>query len=116
MARTNAQTRAYVEELIHLKTEIDNMNVRRKIVAEKLGRGTWRSKRFPGIKVLIGFTSAGWRVGWQAVAKALARRLGMSDRELEMACYGHRTRTYGSPSCSVSRDKSNRLNPNLKAA
>jgi hypothetical protein len=116
MARTKAQTRAYIAEIVSIKTQIDELNVRKRVLAEKLGLGTWRSRSIPGVKVLIGMTSGGWQVRWKSVAKALAKRLGMTDDELTRATYGHRTKTYGHPTCSVNKDKANRLNPNLKAA
>ena len=116
MARTNMQTRAYIAEIVSIKLKIDELNARKRIVADKLGYGTWRSRHLPGVKVLIKLASGGWRVSWKDVAKVLAKRLELTDSELTMATYGHRTMTYEHPSCSVCVDKANRHNPQTKVA
>ena len=116
MARTKTQERVWIEEIIAIKVEIDRLTMRKRSIAEKLGHGTWRSFDFPGIKVLIAQGSNGWRTSWKAVATVLAKRLGLSESELKLACRGHQSRTYGKPTCSVAKDKSNRLNPQLKTA
>ena len=116
MARTKTQERKWIEEIIACKVEIDRLTMRKRALADKLGRGTWRVANFPGIKVLVGMSSGGWRTSWKDVAAALAKRLGLSKSEFLMAQRGHRTITYGSPTCSVAKDKSNRLNPQLKTA
>lgn len=116
MARTRKQERAYIAEIVSIKTQIDQLNVRKRVLADKLGLGTWRCHSIPGVKVLIGHSSGGWKISWKGVAKALAKRLGLTDQEFSHATRGHRTKTYGHPTCSVAKDKSNRLNPALKAA
>jgi len=116
MARTKAQERKWIEEIIACKVEIDRLTMRKRALADKLGHGTWRIFSHPGLKVLISESCGGWRVSWKAVAGALAKRLGLSEREFEMAQRGHRKMTYGSPTCSVAKDKTNRLNPKLKTA
>jgi hypothetical protein len=116
MARTKTIERSYIEELIRIKTEIDALNVRRRVLAKKLGRGTWRSWNFPGVKVLIGFSSGGWKTSWKDICEEMARYYKTSDAKMKEFKRGHQTRTYGHPTCSVSKDKANRLNPKLKAA
>jgi hypothetical protein len=55
-------------------------------------------------------------VSWKDVAIALAKRLGLNDSEFLLAQRGHRTKTYEHPTCTVAKDKANRLNPKLKQA
>lgn len=116
MARTKTVERAYIEEIISIKTQIDALNKRKRVLADKLGRGTWRSWNFPGIKVLVGMSSGGWRTSWKEVALAMKAYYKVSESKFTSFQSGHRTRTYGHPTCSVSKDKANRLNPKLKAA
>jgi len=114
MARTNTQIRAYIAEIVSIKTQVDDLTARKRIIAEKLGSGTWRSRLLPGIKIIIGTGSGGWRVQWKVVAANLAERLGLSDRELREATYGHRKMTYAYPTCAVAKDLAKRHKPGLK--
>lgn len=115
--RTNKQIRVYIAELVSIKTEIDDLNARKRIVGMKLGYGTWRSSEFPFLKVAIARGSSGWRVQWKAVAKDLAERLGLTDRELTQATYGNRSHHHQSPpTVSVQKDAVKRANPKLKVA
>lgn len=116
MARTKTVERSYIEEIISIKTQIDALNIRRRHLADKLGRGTWRSWNFPGVKVLVGMSSGGWRTEWKAIAEAMKAYYKVSDNKFAEFKRGREHRTYGSPTCSVTKDKANRLNPNLRAA
>jgi len=103
MARTNTQNRQYVDRIIRIKLEIDELTCEKQAIAKKLGLGTWRSSTFPGLMAKCYIGSNGWKVSWKGVALALAKRLGLSDREIEMAKRGHQSRTYSHPGVTVSK-------------
>jgi len=111
MARTNRQTRNYIDRIIEIKDSIDVLNAEKRAIANKLGMGTWRSRNFIGRLVKFTMGSGGWRVSWKDVAAGLARQLKMSDSDLLRATYGHRKQTYASPCVSVTKDTAKR--PNL---
>jgi len=116
MARTKAQTRAYINEIVDIVEDIRVMNLRKREVAKKLGYGTWRTAELPGIAVVCSRGSGGWVVQWKAVAQKFADRLGLKDTEVTRATYGHRKMTHRSPNVAVRKDKANRNNPKLKTA
>ena len=115
--RTNKQIRAYIAEIVSIKTQIDDLSARKRIVGMKLGYGTWRSSKQPGLKIVIARGSNGWRVSWKLVAAALAEKLGLSDQELTHYTYGRRSRSHSSPpTVGVCKDNANRRNPLTKVA
>jgi len=116
MARTKAQTRAYISEIVSIVEDIRVMNLRKRAVAKKLGYGTWRSAGLPGIAIVVTRGSDGWCVQWKEVAKRFAEILGYSDAKLMAASQGHRKRTHRAPCVAVRKDKANRDNPKLKTA
>jgi len=116
MARTKAQTRAYITEIVDIVEDIRVMNLRKRAIAKKLGFGTWRSTELPGIAIAVTRGSDGWCTQWKEVAKKFADRLGLSDSQVTEATYGHRKRTHRAPCVAVRKDKANRDNPKLKTA
>ncbi len=116
MARTNRQTRAYIAEIVSIKQQVDALNARKRVIAAKLGYGSWRSRMLPGMLVLIKRGSGGWRVQWKEVAADFAKRLGLSDKEVTLATYGHRTMTHAHPTVCVQKDKAKLSNPDLRVA
>ncbi len=116
MARTKAQTRAYITEIVDIVEEIRVMNLRKRAVAKKLGYGTWRTTTLPGITVVCSRGTGGWVVQWKEVAKKFADVLGYSDAYVTAATHGHRKMHHRSPNVAVRKDKANRDNPRLKTA
>ncbi len=116
MARTKAQTRAYISEIVSIVEDIRVMNLRKRAVAKKLGYGTWRCRELPGIAVVCSRGSGGWVVQWKEVAKKFADRLGLNDAAVTAATHGHRKMHHRSPNVAVRKDKANRDNPKLKTA
>jgi hypothetical protein len=105
MARTKACERKYIDRIIEIKLQIDELNREKREIGDKLGYGTWRSRNMLGFVVKVYLSSDGWKVSWKDVAKSLAKRLDMSDEQLAAATYGHRTRTYSHPGITVAKDK-----------
>ena len=114
--RTNTQTRLYIAEIVNIHTQLLALNMRKRLIAEKLGYGTWRSSELPGIAVICGRGSSGWVVQWKAVAQGLAEDLKLSAAELVARTCGHRKQTHASPTVSVRKDKACLSNPKLKVA
>ena len=111
MATTNTQRRAWIDRIIEIKNITDELNAEKRLIAKKLGYGTFRSRNNVGRLVRFALGSGGWRVSWKEVAKALAARLKMTEQELTQATYSHRSQTHASPSVSVLKDTAKR--PNL---
>ena len=114
MARTKTVERQYIDRIIGIKQQIDELNREKREIAEKLGMGCHRSRNFPGMLVRIYNNSGGWRVSWKGVAEDLAKKFNVKD--LKPWTFGHRKRTYSTPCCSVAKDKSNPANPLTKKA
>lgn len=114
--RTKRQTRLYIQEIVSIHAQLLVLNLRKRLVAEKLGYGTWRSHDLPGIAVICGPGSGGWRVAWKDVAACLAKKLGLTDQELTRETYSRRRMTHATPTVCVRKDKANLSNPKLKAA
>ena len=111
MARTNAQTRAYINEIIEIKQEIDDLQVRKHELANKLGFGVHRSSDYPLVLVRVKRGGNGWRVNWKEIVEGLAKRFGL---DIDKLTVGHRHRTYRKPCCSVEGDRAKQ--PRRKAA
>ncbi len=116
MARTKAQTRAYISEIVDIVEDIRVMNLRKRAIAKKLGFGTWRSTGLPGITVVCSRGCDGWTTQWKEVAKRFADLLGYSEAKFQASAVGHRKRTHRYPCVAVRKDKANRDNPKLKTA
>lgn len=112
--RTKVQTRKYIAEIVGIVDEINELNLRKRAVAKKLGFGTWRSHELPGVMVVCGQGTAGWCVQWRPVAEELAEQLKLSHSQLMGLTHGNRKRTFATPTVSVRKDKTHRANPKLK--
>lgn len=112
--RTNKQVRSYIAEIVSIHTQIFTLNLRKRMIAKKLGYGTWRSSELPGVTVVCGHGTNGWTTQWKFVAKALADRLGLSAAALVKETWGHRKRTHATPTVSVKTNKAKLTNPALK--
>ena len=114
--RTKRQERAYIDRIIKIKNMSDELNIEKRTIAKKLGMGTWRSRNHRGMVVVYKSSAGGWRVSWKDVANGFAKRLGLTDKEVTLATYGHRNRTHASPCVTVKKDTANLNNPKLKVA
>ena len=112
--RTKRQTRLYIQEIVNIHAQLLALNMRKRIIAEKLGYGTWRSHELPGVAVICARGSGGWRVMWKAVAEGLAKQLGLTASELTSRTHGHRTMHHATPTVSVRKDKAKLSNPKLR--
>ncbi len=116
MATTNTQMRRWIDRIIEIKDLTDELAAEKRVIAKKLGMGTYRSRTYIGRLVRFAMGAGGWRVQWKDVAKRLAKRLEMNDADLDRMTYGHRKMTYATPCVSVLKDKSkvpNLTNPNI---
>ena len=114
--RTKRQTRLYIAEIVNIHAQLLALNMRKHIIAKKLGYGTWRSHELPGVAIICGRGSGGWVTQWKPVAQLLADRLGLTAPQLVSVTHGHRRMTHATPTVSVRKDKAKLSNPKLKVA
>ena len=114
MATTKKQRREWIAELVSLKAEQQRITARRAEIAGLLGKGSHRSRDFPGLMVVIARGSGGFTVQWKGVAEALAKKLGLNARALQQATYGFRKRVNPRLTCSVQRDPAKQANLDLR--
>ena len=113
MARTNAQARAYISEIVEIVEQIRVMNLRKHALADKLGFGTFRTRKLPHVVIRVNRGGQGWSVSWKQVAKDFADLLGYSERKFLSCGSRHRKRTHRNPSVAVCHDKASWNNPKL---
>jgi len=116
MGTTNTQKRAWIDRIIEIKDLTDELAAEKRVLATKLGMGTYRSRTYIGRLVRFAMGAGGWRVQWKEVAKSLAKQLKMSDADLTKATWGHRKMTHATPTVSVGKDTArvpNLTNPNI---
>ena len=111
MAVTNKQQAAWIEELIEIKADIDELNRRKHEIGKKLGFGTFRHAGFPLLKIVVGRGSSGFVVGWKSICESLCRRYKLDINQEQL---GHRTQKFRKPTVSVQGDTAAPANPNLK--
>ena len=112
--RTDRQTRLYIQEIVNIHTQLLALNLRKRLIAKRLGYGTWRSHELPGLAVICGRGTGGWRTQWKAVAEGLAKQLGLTASELTSRTHGHRTMHHATPTVSVRQDSAKLSNPKLR--
>ena len=83
MARTKAQSVAYLLEIAEIVEEIRVMNIRKHELGDKLGFGSYRTHMLPGIIIRVERGGEGFTVSWKKVAWALAQKLGLSESQFK---------------------------------
>ena len=114
MARTKAQSVAYLLEIAEIVEEIRVMNIRKHELGDKLGFGSYRTHMLPGIIVRVERGCEGFSTSWHKVAKEFGELLGYSDDKVKACSRRYRKRTHRNPSVAVCKDSANWNSPKLK--
>ena len=114
MARTNAQARAYISEIVEIVEQIRVMNLRKHELGDKLGFGSYRTRTLPHIVIRVQRGGQGWSVSWKKLAQEFGELLGYSETKVESKGRRYRKRTHRNPSVAVCKDPANWNRPNLE--
>lgn len=114
MARTKAQSVAYLLEIAEIVEQIRVMNLRKHELGAKLGYGSFRTHELPGIVVRVERGGDGWSISWKKVAWTLAKKLGLSESQFKAQGKHEQKRTHRNPTVAVCKDTANWNNPKLQ--
>ncbi|MEE9366021.1 MAG: hypothetical protein V3W44_04965 [Dehalococcoidales bacterium] len=114
MARTKAQTRAYISEIVDIVEQIRVMNLRKHELGNRLGFGTYRTRKLPHIVIRVQRGGNGWSVSWKKLAQEFGDLLGYSETTVESRGRRYRKRTHRNPSVAVCNDPANWNSPKLQ--
>jgi len=114
MARTNAQARAYISEIAEIIEQIRVMNVRKHELGEKLGFGSWRTRKLPHLVCVVARGGGGFSTSWKKLAAEFGERLDLSESQIESRSHRYRKHTYRNPTVALYKDKADWNNPKLE--